>query len=297
MSKKNKGKAATATKQKGKATHGKAPDRRDTAKSKPKTKPKAKADTAEREAEVTAAEERYAKMQVRGKTPGQIRAVAVGRGDEALTSLCDAIIAGKQEEPAITLAAAAEPPDTTDADTDAPAESGRAADATDGGDAPAEADARPVVSLDELRAIDLELTGLVNRFREAAGEMNHLRGVLADLQRSRRAMGPGTRAPRPPREPGAPRGISLLTAAANLLAENGLTMNCTQIVKELADKGIWQSLNGKTPAATLYSAIGTEIRAKGDQARFVCEGKGQYRASTHGLAVFRDAQANAGPEA
>jgi len=88
---------------------------------------------------------------------------------------------------------------------------------------------------------------LINRFREAAGEMNHLRGVLADLQRNRKAMGPVARVPRPPREPGAPRGISLIAAAANLLAENGLTMNCKAIVQELAERKIWSSLSGKTP--------------------------------------------------
>jgi hypothetical protein len=148
-----------------------------------------------------------------------------------------------------------------------------------------------------LELVDLRIAELTNSHKELAAGVLALRTRLIELQQTRRAMGPAVRKPRPPREPGAPRGISLLTAAANLLAENGLTMNCTQIVKELADKGIWQSLNGKTPAATLYSAVGTEIRAKGDQARFVCEGKGQYRASTHGVAVFQAAQANAGPEA
>ena len=344
----------------------------------------------EQDAEVTAAEERYAEMRTRGKESRDIRVVAIARNDEVLASLCDEVIAGTREEPMLTpeddadatnmdatdetvsgagdaddpepesspeecryieLRSAGKTPrqvralaesrndhdlyeysdeiirgtreepegeypdaedgsddaDITDGDkgddgddgedVSASGEDAEDAGDADNGDAPAETDARPVVTVEELRSIDLELTGLINRFREAAGEMNHLRGVLAELQRSRKAMGPVARAPRPPREPGAPRGISLIAAAANLLAENGLTMNCTQIVKDLADKGIWQSLNGKTPAATLYSAVGSEIRAKGDQARFACEGKGLYRASTHGVAVFRAAQANAGPEA
>ena len=359
---------------------------------------------AEQEAEATAAEERYAEMRSRDKTPRQIRAVAVARGDDWLIKLCDAIIAGTREEPTLTPPEDVESSDDDTTDTDATdeavsgagdteepepesspeecryielrgqgktqrqiralaesrndhdlyeysdaiirgareepegeypdAEEGEgggneevgddaevaesdadAADAdgtedggnaedvqdADGGDTPAETDARLVVTLEELRSIDLELTGLINRFREAAGEMNHLRGVLSELQRTRKAMGPAARAPRLAREPGAPRGISLIAAAANLLAENGLTMNCVQIVRELDEKGVWRSPGGKTPQATLYAAIGTEITAKGDQSRFVRKDKGLFAASEYGIALFQAAQsdaatANAEPE-
>ena len=67
-------------------------------------------------------------------------------------------------------------------------------------------------------------------------------------------------------------------------------MNCNQIVQELAERGIWSSPNGKTPGATLYAAANSEIRKKGAESRFVCEGKGQFKASEHGIAVFKAAQ-------
>jgi len=226
--------------------------------------------------------------------------LAESRNDHDLYEYSEEIIRGVREEPE------GEYPAASDTDADAPGDDEGDGGGEDGGggdgaeaedavdtdivDTPAETDPRPVVTLEELRSIDLELTGLINRFREAAGEMNHLRGVLADLQQTRRAMAPAARPPRPPREPGAPRGISLIAAAANLLAENGLTMNCKQIVAELDEKGVWRSPGGKTPAATLYSAIGTEVAAKGDQSRFVRKDKGQYAASEYGVALWKAAQ-------
>jgi hypothetical protein len=46
--------------------------------------------------------------------------------------------------------------------------------------------------------------------------------------------------------------------------------------KVLAGKGYWTSPGGKTPAATLYSAMLREIATKGDQARFTKTGRGHF---------------------
>jgi len=177
--------------------------------------------------------------------------------------------------------------------SEADGEGGEGEDSADAEETPEEQDTRPVVSMEELRAIDAELPGLLNRFREAAGEMNHLRERLAELQRTRRAMGPVARAARTPREAGAPRKPGLLTLAANLLAENGRSMGCKAIVQELDERGLWSPGIGKTPDASLHAAISTEIKTRGDQSRFIRAGKGLFAASEHGLALYRAAQGNA----
>ena len=44
----------------------------------------------------------------------------------------------------------------------------------------------------------------------------------------------------------------------------------------MAGKGYGTSPGGKTPAATLYSAMLREIATKGDQARFTKTGRGHF---------------------
>ena len=45
-------------------------------------------------------------------------------------------------------------------------------------------------------------------------------------------------------------------------------MNTKAMIEAMAKKGYWTSPGGKTPAATLYSAILREIQTKGREARF-----------------------------
>lgn len=47
----------------------------------------------------------------------------------------------------------------------------------------------------------------------------------------------------------------------------------------MQDQGIWASPNGKTPEATLYSAILREITHKGDQSRFRKLERGLFEAN------------------
>ena len=58
-----------------------------------------------------------------------------------------------------------------------------------------------------------------------------------------------------------------LDAAAKVLAEAGEPLSCRQIVERAFEKNYWRS-GGKTPHATIYSAILREIQKKGDAARF-----------------------------
>ena len=70
--------------------------------------------------------------------------------------------------------------------------------------------------------------------------------------------------------------LSAPDAAAKVLQEAGQPMNCQDLIKAMADKGYWSSPAGKTPAATLYSALAREIKIKGQQARFQKTARGQF---------------------
>ena len=70
--------------------------------------------------------------------------------------------------------------------------------------------------------------------------------------------------------------LSALDAAAKVLAETGQAMTCQDLVAAMAAKGYWTSPGGKTPQATLYSAIGREIDTKGNNSRFVKAERGKF---------------------
>ena len=61
--------------------------------------------------------------------------------------------------------------------------------------------------------------------------------------------------------------MSGLDAAAKVLQETGAAMNCQAMLEVILAKGCW-STQGRTPAATIYSALIREIAGKGKQARF-----------------------------
>ena len=73
-----------------------------------------------------------------------------------------------------------------------------------------------------------------------------------------------------------PRKLSALDAAAKVLQEAGQPMNCQEMIGAMAAKGYWTSPAGKTPAATLYSALTREIKTKASQARFQKAARGQF---------------------
>jgi hypothetical protein len=81
---------------------------------------------------------------------------------------------------------------------------------------------------------------------------------------------------KPKAETAAPQKTSALDAAAKVLGEEMRPMSTKELIGLMAAKGYWTSPGGKTPAATLYSAILRELDSKGDAARFVKVGKGQF---------------------
>ena len=72
--------------------------------------------------------------------------------------------------------------------------------------------------------------------------------------------------------------LSALDAAAKVLGESAEPLNTKQMVDAMAAKGYWTSPGGKTPHATLYSAIIREIAAKGSEARFQKTERGKFAA-------------------
>jgi hypothetical protein len=70
--------------------------------------------------------------------------------------------------------------------------------------------------------------------------------------------------------------LSALEAAAKVLGETGQAMSCPELITAMAAQGYWQSPKGRTPAATLYSALLRELQTKGEQARFVKVGRGKF---------------------
>ena len=94
-------------------------------------------------------------------------------------------------------------------------------------------------------------------------------------KKSKAAKPTGEKKPRAKKEPKAKK-PSALDAAAKVLGEAGAPLNCQEMIKAMADKGYWSSPEGKTPHATLYSAILREIKVKGKDARFVKTERGKF---------------------
>jgi HB1, ASXL, restriction endonuclease HTH domain len=71
--------------------------------------------------------------------------------------------------------------------------------------------------------------------------------------------------------------LSALNAAAQVLA-GAAPMTTKEMIEAMAVQGLWTSPGGKTPHATLYSAILREITTKGDESRFVKSERGRFGA-------------------
>jgi hypothetical protein len=73
--------------------------------------------------------------------------------------------------------------------------------------------------------------------------------------------------------------VSAIDAAARVLAEASEPLNAKQLIDAIVAQGLWSSPAGKTPHATLYSAILREIKAKGPSARFTKTERGKFAAN------------------
>jgi len=74
--------------------------------------------------------------------------------------------------------------------------------------------------------------------------------------------------------------LSAIDAAAQVLAGAKEPMNTKEMIEAMTAKKLWTSPAGKTPHATLYSAIIREIALKGKDARFVKAARGKFAAKS-----------------
>ena len=84
------------------------------------------------------------------------------------------------------------------------------------------------------------------------------------------------KAAKPAKAPKADGKLSAIDAAAKVLGETKDPMNTKEMIEAMAAKKYWTSPGGKTPAATLYSAILREIQTKGKEARFKKIERGKF---------------------
>jgi hypothetical protein len=75
-----------------------------------------------------------------------------------------------------------------------------------------------------------------------------------------------------------PKKVSGLDAAYEVLKAKGEPMSAGAIVEEMLAKGLWKT-DGKTPAATIYSAMIREIDTKPGESRFAKTGRGLFKAA------------------
>jgi hypothetical protein len=75
-----------------------------------------------------------------------------------------------------------------------------------------------------------------------------------------------------------PKRLSALAAAHKVLCEATEPLNVQQMIEAMTDKGYWTSPGGKTPHATLYSAILRDL-SKGQASRFVKTDRGRFVAA------------------
>jgi hypothetical protein len=73
-----------------------------------------------------------------------------------------------------------------------------------------------------------------------------------------------------------PKRISGLDAAAKVLEDSGQPMTAKEMIEAAEAKGYWKSPGGKTPWATIYSAIIRECAAKGSASRFRKTERGKF---------------------
>ena len=79
---------------------------------------------------------------------------------------------------------------------------------------------------------------------------------------------------KPPQE----KKLGAIDAAAQFLANSKELTNAEEMIEAMTAKNLWTSPGGKTPHATLYSALIREIATKGKEARFVKTERGKFAA-------------------
>ncbi|TWU62276.1 winged helix-turn-helix domain-containing protein [Crateriforma conspicua] len=82
-------------------------------------------------------------------------------------------------------------------------------------------------------------------------------------------------AKKPSDSPATEKKLSCVKAAIKVLEESSEPLNTQEMISAMTDAGYWTSPGGKTPHATLYSAILRDL-AKGEESRFVKTERGRF---------------------
>ena len=78
-------------------------------------------------------------------------------------------------------------------------------------------------------------------------------------------------------QPASEKKLSCVTAALQVLNDAAEPMNAQELITAMVDQELWESPGGKTPHATLYSAILRDMK-RGDESRFVKTERGRFTA-------------------
>ena len=84
-----------------------------------------------------------------------------------------------------------------------------------------------------------------------------------------------TRQAKKAKKPRQPTGMTGLDAAAKVLADAGRPLSTRQMVEMMLQKRYWKTA-GKTPPATISSALQRDIQIKKAKSRFRKTGPGKY---------------------
>ncbi|QDT60617.1 hypothetical protein SV7mr_31410 [Stieleria bergensis] len=74
---------------------------------------------------------------------------------------------------------------------------------------------------------------------------------------------------------GGEKKLSCVKAALQVLETAGEPMNSQEMISAMVEQNLWESPGGKTPHATLYSAILRDLK-RGDESRFVKTERGRF---------------------
>ncbi|MBB3205430.1 hypothetical protein FHS27_001230 [Rhodopirellula rubra] len=74
---------------------------------------------------------------------------------------------------------------------------------------------------------------------------------------------------------GGQKKLSCVKAALQVLETAGEPMNSQEMITAMVEQNLWESPGGKTPHATLYSAILRDLK-RGDESRFVKTERGRF---------------------
>ena len=70
----------------------------------------------------------------------------------------------------------------------------------------------------------------------------------------------------------------MIKAALQVLQERKVPMTCPEMIDVMATEGLWVTPGGKTPASTLYAAIGRSIKDEGKASPFRKTERGKFEA-------------------